>query len=209
VHLKHFFGQIQTNRANLAHGRLLLGDLNAPPWHIDAVAGASTPSLPREPGEQDLFRSPPTRRASQQGLMCLDGCDQQIGIMWPASVDFVIGDMVLRFLQLDHLAELVGLASLALANDLGRWLEQAEELFFAARVAAEDTCPRLLHHLPDAGRHLIEFLAQALQHQLLQCIHSQSASFPEQSPRRSASPVRPPGSSYPTIGDSLAPICPG
>jgi pimeloyl-ACP methyl ester carboxylesterase len=28
------------NRANLAHGRLRLGDLNAPPWHIDAVAGA-------------------------------------------------------------------------------------------------------------------------------------------------------------------------
>ena len=49
--------------------------------------------------------------------------------MWPASVDFVIGDdLVLRFLQLHHLAELVGLASLALANDLGRWLEQAEEL---------------------------------------------------------------------------------
>jgi len=40
-------------------------------------------------------------------------------------------------------------------------------------------------------------------------MHSQSASFPEQSPRRSASPVRPPGSSYPTIGDSVAPICPG
>ena len=68
--------------------------------------------------------------------MCLDGCDQQIAIMWPASVDFVIGDdLVLRFLQLHHLAQLVGLASLALANDLGRWLEQAEELFFAARVA--------------------------------------------------------------------------
>ena len=31
---------------NLVHGRLRLGDLNAPPWHIDAVAGASTPSLP-------------------------------------------------------------------------------------------------------------------------------------------------------------------
>jgi hypothetical protein len=32
--------QIQTNRASLVHGRLRLGDdLNAPPWHIDAVAG--------------------------------------------------------------------------------------------------------------------------------------------------------------------------
>jgi hypothetical protein len=60
VHLKHFFGQIQTNRANLAHGRLPLGDLNTPPWHIDAVAGASTPSLPRLAATLDparLFRS--------------------------------------------------------------------------------------------------------------------------------------------------------
>ena len=45
VHLKHHFGQIQSNRANLAYGRLRLGDLNARPWHIDAVAGASTPSV--------------------------------------------------------------------------------------------------------------------------------------------------------------------
>jgi hypothetical protein len=44
--LKHLLRQIQTDRASLVHGRLRSGDLNAPPWHIDAVAGASTPSLP-------------------------------------------------------------------------------------------------------------------------------------------------------------------
>ena len=49
VHLKHLLSQIQTNRANLVHGRLRSGDLNAPPWHIDAVAGASTPSLSLHP----------------------------------------------------------------------------------------------------------------------------------------------------------------
>ena len=43
VHLKHLLSQIQTNRANLLHGRLRSGDLNAPPWHIDAVAGARPP----------------------------------------------------------------------------------------------------------------------------------------------------------------------
>jgi hypothetical protein len=44
--LKHLLRQIQTDRASLVHGRLRSGDLNASPWHIDAVAGASTPSLP-------------------------------------------------------------------------------------------------------------------------------------------------------------------
>src|SRR6188474_2037424 len=37
-----------------------------------------------------------------------------------------------------------------------------------ACVAAEDACPGLSHHLLDAQCHLIEFLAQALQHKLLQ-----------------------------------------
>src|SRR5580658_4126908 len=110
-----------------------------------------------------------TRRASQQGLMGLDGRDQQVRIIGPLRVDLVIGDdLVLRLLQFHHLAELVGLAGLALANDFGRWLEQAEELALTARVAAEDTCPGLLHHLPDARRHQVKFLPQALQCQLFQ-----------------------------------------
>jgi hypothetical protein len=37
----------QLNRASLVHGRLRSGDLDASLWHIDAVAGASTPSLRR------------------------------------------------------------------------------------------------------------------------------------------------------------------
>src|SRR6516165_11801001 len=53
-------------------------------------------------------------RASQQCLMCLDGGDQQVRIIWPPRVDLVIGDdLVLRLLQFHHLAELVGLAGLA------------------------------------------------------------------------------------------------
>jgi hypothetical protein len=49
----------------------------------------------------------------------------------------------MRF-HFDHLAKLGGLASLALPDDdLSRWLEQADDLAFAARVAAEDALPRL------------------------------------------------------------------
>src|SRR6202162_6024206 len=84
-------------------------------------------------------------------------------------IDLVIDhDLVLGLLQLHHLAELVRLAGLALANDLRRWLEHAEELAFGVRVAAEDTRPRLLHHLLDQRHHRVELLAQTLERQLLQ-----------------------------------------
>ena len=56
------------------------------------------------------------------------------------SIDFIVDDdLVFRFLQLDHLAELVGLAGLALADDLGRGLEHAENLAFDVCVAMDDT----------------------------------------------------------------------
>src|SRR4029434_5881261 len=64
--------------------------------------------------------------------------------------------------------ELVRLAGLALANDLGRWLEQAEDLAFGMCVAAEDARPRLLHHLLDQRHHGVELLAQSFERQLLQ-----------------------------------------
>jgi hypothetical protein len=57
------------------------------------------------------------RRASEQGLMRLDSGYQQVGIIWPPRVDLVIDhDLVLRLLQFHHLAELIGLAGLALAD---------------------------------------------------------------------------------------------
>ena len=52
--------------------------------------------------------------------MRLNGGDQQLRIIRTLSVDLVIGDdLAFRLLQLHHLSELVGLAGLALANDLG------------------------------------------------------------------------------------------
>src|ERR1700716_7029 len=64
-----------------------------------------------------------------------------------------------HLLSFHHLTELIGFTGLALASDFGRWLKQAEELAFTARVAAEEACPGLFHHLPDTRRHLIEFLS--------------------------------------------------
>jgi hypothetical protein len=74
-----------------------------------------------------------TRRASQPCLMRVDGSDQQV-----------------LLLELHHLAELIGLAGLALANDLGRKLKQAEQLAFTAGVAAKHACLGLFHYLLDA-----------------------------------------------------------
>jgi hypothetical protein len=100
--------------------------------------------------------------------MHLDRRDQEVSIVGTAIIDFVVDDdLVLGLLQLDHLAELVGLGRLALANDLGRGLEQAEKLVGKARVATKDARPRLLHHLLYAWHHRIDFKTQAFQRDLL------------------------------------------
>src|SRR6516165_653307 len=89
--------------------------------------------------ERGIRRHQP-RNAPELILMSCDGRDQQLGIMGPPGVDFIFGDdLVLRFLQLHHLAELVGLASFALKDDLGRWLEHADNLSFDAGIAAKET----------------------------------------------------------------------
>src|SRR6478736_6465744 len=109
------------------------------------------------------------RRTPQHCSMRLDGGNQQVRIARTPIIDLVIDhDLVLSLLQLHHLAELVRLACLALADDLRRWLEHAEELAFGVCVAAEDARSRLLHHLPDQRHHGVEPLAEAFKHQLLQ-----------------------------------------
>ena len=57
------------------------------------------------------------------------------------SVDLLLvdDDLIFGFLQLHRLSGLVGLAGLALANDLGRRLEHADNLALEAGVAAEHT----------------------------------------------------------------------
>jgi hypothetical protein len=74
--------------------------------------------------------------------------------------------MALGLLQLDHLAELVWLGGLALADELARRLEQAEKLPFDMRVAAKHGRPSPLHHLPYPRRHLFDLLTQAFEGEL-------------------------------------------
>ena len=60
------------------------------------------------------------RRAPEPGLVDFDGCDQQVGIIGPLIIDFVVDhDLIFGLLQLHYLAEFVGLAGLTLANDFG------------------------------------------------------------------------------------------
>src|SRR6202167_1530639 len=124
--------------------------------------------------------------------MHLDGGYQQVRIARTPIIDLVVDhDLVLGLLQLHHLAELVRFAGLAFANDLRRWLEQAEYLAFGVCVAAEDTRSRLLHHLLDQRNHRVELLAQAFEHQLLQDVSCALGSW--RPLWRTASPVPPLG----------------
>ena len=55
--------QIQTDHANLTHGRLLPVVFSTPPlWHIDAVEGASTPSQWVDSGLGGAFSEGPPGR---------------------------------------------------------------------------------------------------------------------------------------------------
>ena len=101
--------------------------------------------------------------------MCFDGRDQQIRVARPPIVDLIVDhDLILGFLQFHHIAELVGLAELTLADDFGCGLEQAEDLALRARLAVEDAFPGLPHDMTDQRQHRIELLAQAIQRELLQ-----------------------------------------
>ena len=94
--------------------------------------------------------------------------DEKVGIVGAAIVDFIVdNDLVLSLLQLDRLAELVGLGRLTLADDLRRRLEQAEKLPFDMCVAAKDARPCLFHHLLHPRRHFLDLLTQAFQGELL------------------------------------------
>src|SRR5437660_6624283 len=105
--------------------------------------------------------------ASEPCLLRFDRRDQQVRVVRPPIVDFIVDhNLVFRLLQLDHLSELVGLGGLALADDFRRWLEQAEYFSFGAGIAAKDARPRLLHHLLHPRHHLIELLFQAFECQL-------------------------------------------
>jgi hypothetical protein len=93
VHLKHLLSQIQTNRASLVHGRLRLGDLNAAPWHIDAVAGASTPSLPSKSRSRRASSETPVHNP---GLMPQEKAPSS-GALLPALLMYFCSGQLMHF----------------------------------------------------------------------------------------------------------------
>src|ERR1700740_3860020 len=75
-------------------------------------------------------------------------------------------DLIFGLLQLRHLAEFVGLAGLAFADDLRRGLKHAQKLNLRARIAAIDPSPGLFHDLLYPRHHLLDLVAQAIEPQL-------------------------------------------
>jgi len=65
-------------------------------------------------------------------------------------------DLVLRLLNQQEFAELIGLIRLALADHLRVRLKYAEQLSFGLGIAAEHPLPGLAQHLLDPGNHLIQ-----------------------------------------------------
>jgi hypothetical protein len=90
-----------------------------------------------------------------------DRRDQQVAIVGSSGVHCVIdNDLIFRFPQLERLAELVGLAGFAFANDFRRRLEHAEDFAFSPCIAVEDALPRLVHDASDERQHLLKILPQ-------------------------------------------------
>src|ERR1700740_726404 len=99
--------------------------------------------------------------------MDVDRRNKQIGIVGPLVIDLEVDhDLVLGLLQLHHLAEFVGLARFAFADDLRRGLKHAQKLNLRARIAAIDPSPGLFHDLLYPGHRLVDLVAQAIELQL-------------------------------------------
>src|SRR6516165_6420933 len=66
-------------------------------------------------------------------------------------------------MQLHQLAEFGRPGRLALTDHLGRWLEDTDDLAFAAGVASEDAGLGLAHDLLNAWHHHVEYPAVTVQ----------------------------------------------
>src|SRR6059036_3602397 len=90
------------------------------------------------------------RRAAKELDMSVQGGSPQAAVSLPALTHRVIGDELrLGLLDLHEPSELRRLGQLALADDVGVWLEQADDFAAIVRIAAKHASPRLRQHLPD------------------------------------------------------------
>src|SRR5271157_935856 len=107
------------------------------------------------------IRRHPSRCPPQLAPMRFHRRKQQVPITGPLRIDLVMrNDLVLRFLQLQQLAELVGLACLPLADDLGVRLKQADQLSRKLGHAVEDPRLGLPHHPAHLLGHAFQPFAQ-------------------------------------------------
>src|SRR4030095_15211245 len=92
-------------------------------------------------GEEAGVGGDQPRRQAELLLVYVDRRDQQVGVAGPFVVNLVMrDDLLFGLLDPHHLVELDGLGGLALADDLGVGLEQADELAWRVRVALESRC---------------------------------------------------------------------
>src|SRR5262249_37736687 len=96
-------------------------------------------------------------------LVLFDGGNQQVGVLGAFGEHFVVGDdLVLGLLHFNHVAELIGLAGLALTNDFRVRLENTQDLMGILRDPLKHARLGLPHHLwrtPGHRRHVNNWLA--------------------------------------------------
>src|SRR6266853_955067 len=101
------------------------------------------------------------RNSSQSLLVHLERGQQQRRICRPLGIHLKVSyDLVFRFLDLDQLAKLVGLARFPFANDFRVRFEHAHDLSRRLRVACENPNLGLFHHLPNPPHHGLQPLRQ-------------------------------------------------
>src|SRR5260370_4360867 len=110
-------------------------------------------------GEEAGVGSREIRNPAKQLLVLFDGRRQQIGITGALVEYFAVDDdLVLRFLDFDHLAEFSRLTCLAFPNDFCVRLKHAEDFVLRSRVASQHAFPCLLHYLLYPRNHFVELL---------------------------------------------------
>src|SRR5258708_22750692 len=99
-------------------------------------------------GEESRVGGGENWNATQQLLVLFDRRRQQIGITGALIEYFAVDDdLILRFLDFDHLAAFGWFTCLAFPNEFRIRLKHAQQLVLGSRVAFHEPSPRLLPHL--------------------------------------------------------------